>query len=161
MAANTSRIYAIMMLSIIPFGFTALLASGANAAVGVDKQEVFYCPFDISSSLASDSSSLDITYTSSNTQNNSIAFHGGNACYVRVGFTRGETKSPKSSIIISQVEYNGNQNVNIETSVTLDTSYSPVSRATPSFSIHSYADLLTTFARRCGILPLNCLELTL
>lgn len=122
--------YATMMLPTILFIFTALSASSTNAAAVINEQEIFYCPFDISASLASDSSSLDITYTSGNTQKNSVAFHNGNACYVRVRLTLGETK--RTSLVISEIEYKGNQNAGIETSVAFDTAYAPVSMSSIS-----------------------------
>ena len=111
------------MFSTVLFFFTALLLPVSNAATVIDAQDVFYCPFDVSSSLPSDTSSLDITYTSGNTQKNSIAFHDGNACYVHVHFTLGETIP---SVVMSEVEYKGNQNASIETNIALEMAYSPV-----------------------------------
>lgn len=91
----------------LPGAFALLLRMAEPVFAGpsngtIEKPRVFYCPFDVGVSLASDLSSIGIKYSTSQSQE--VVFAQDKvACYVRVAFRF----QPTDTVTIREIEYKG------------------------------------------------------
>ena len=100
-------------------------ASDTPASASITSVAVYYCPFDIKATLATDLSSIEILYDTSKNQS-SLAAAGPNIpaarnsqkCYVQIRLTYA---SPKNSLTVRQIQYSGNVELNGEAKAGIDT----------------------------------------
>ena len=119
---------------------TAIAVAAADVplptSIEITNIRVFHCPFDVQASVASDLSSIDVTYDTTNGQS-SLAAYGSSGqaqqtCYVKVEFDFSPNDEENTASVL-QIDYEGavrldvDTEARIETQIAWDTMTGPVS----------------------------------